>query len=165
MTPPRRAKLVLLVLAVALVGLGVWAWEPVQWLWWRVTARRVVGEGTIDWGEGPLRIRGWYFVRKIDGVDSFGPDAFYYVETGFKAWDIVRLSSNSDLGEVFWNSNGGVLCQGRPPQGPRKTLDLSVDYYHKSPPWLWGVTDQTSPSIPEWMKDDAQWQAALNSQK
>ena len=26
MTPPRRAKLVLLVLAVALVGLGVWAW-------------------------------------------------------------------------------------------------------------------------------------------
>ena len=25
---PRRTKLVLLVLAVALVGLGVWAWEP-----------------------------------------------------------------------------------------------------------------------------------------
>ena len=26
-------------------------------------------------------------------------------------------------------------------------------------PWLWGVTDQTEPSMPEWMKDDEKWQA------
>ena len=32
MTPPRRAKLVLLVLAVAIVGLGVWRGEAV-WMW------------------------------------------------------------------------------------------------------------------------------------
>ena len=31
MTSPRRARLVLLVLAAAIVGLGVFAWEPVYW--------------------------------------------------------------------------------------------------------------------------------------
>ncbi len=37
MTPPRRAKLVLLVLAVAIVGLGVWRGEAVYW--WVMTER------------------------------------------------------------------------------------------------------------------------------
>ena len=35
MNSPRRARLVLLVVAVAIVGLGVWAWEPVYW--WAMT--------------------------------------------------------------------------------------------------------------------------------
>ena len=34
-----------------------------------------------------------------------------------------------------------------------------------TPPWLWGVTDQTAPTMPAWMKDDAKWQAALDAQK
>ena len=45
MTPPRRAKLVLLVLAVAIVGLGVWAREPV---WWWVMTERIVHEVSED---------------------------------------------------------------------------------------------------------------------
>ena len=32
-------------------------------------------------------------------------------------------------------------------------------------PWLWGVTDQTAPSMPAWMKDDKQWQATLDAQE
>ena len=34
-----------------------------------------------------------------------------------------------------------------------------------APPWRWGVTDQTEPTMPAWMKDDAKWQAALDAQK
>ena len=34
----------------------------------------------------------------------------------------------------------------------------------RAPPWWWDVTDQTEPSMPEWMKDDEQWQATLDAE-
>ncbi len=32
------------------------------------------------------------------------------------------------------------------------------------PPWLWGVTDQTEPTMPAWMKDDEKWAKAREGQ-
>ncbi len=54
MTPPRRAKLVLLVLAVALVGLGVFAWEPV-WMW--ATTRESLEWGAASWKEPGIEVQ------------------------------------------------------------------------------------------------------------
>ena len=49
MTPPHRAKLVLLVLAVAIVGLGVWAWMDEGPLWrWTMRKRSYVAVQSYD---------------------------------------------------------------------------------------------------------------------
>ena len=78
MTTPRRAKLVLLVLAVALVGLGVWAWEPVYW--WVVTEshfQESVQGQTRGWER---RVR-W---GKALGMLN-GKSADFHLPSGFKA--------------------------------------------------------------------------------
>ncbi len=55
---------------------------------------------------------------------------------------------------TYWLPDGTVTAQRDRELG--ETLE---------PPWLWGVTDQTEPSAPAWILDDAQWQAALDAQE
>ncbi len=148
---PRRARLVLVLVVLGVVGLGVFAWDPVYW--WVMTERIHVETtlGSFGHGDGGL-VRGWYSPPR--GTDNgwavLGrPGRLWYVETGYKA--MVQ----SRQGVTYWNPDGTVKCQLKAP------IDgLSND----SPPWLWGVTDQTAPSMPAWMKDDEQWQAAIDSQ-
>ncbi len=57
-----------------------------------------------------------------------------------------------------WNADGTVNRQAfRSADGLEEERD--------SPPWLWAVTDQTEPTMPAWMKDDAKWQATLAAQE
>ena len=155
MTPPRRAKLVLLVLAIALVGLGVWRGEPV---WWWVTTERVYEQRA--WASSsPVSLRefarGWYRVRRW-GSDrsSEGPAVYWYGATGFRAATVLYKNAGA-LQYTRWRPDGTVIWQ----------IDGLNSAFRNSSPWLWGVTDQTSPSIPAWMKDDAKWQAALDAQE
>ena len=191
MTPPRRAKLVLLVLAVALVGLGVWAWEPVYW--W-VTTRRVYETIVLDrfgpeqsgWWKGVMtrkayetivldlfgaEARGWRIESRFSGDLLAG--AYWYPATGYKAHEYNFPKGHTR--SIVWGPSGSVELQLRSPSripdryrylhAPETLILGGVVKWKFSPPWWWGVTDQTEPSIPEWMKDDAKWQAALDGQR
>ncbi len=74
MTPPHRAKLVLLVLAVAIVGLGVWAWEPV---WWWVMTERTYIELPSGTSHSDLSERGWAQLSRWSN-NPHGPFDFWY---------------------------------------------------------------------------------------
>ena len=141
----RRAKLVLFVLAVELVALGVWAWEP-AWNW--VTAHRVY----LQTGEEE---RGWFIYPSTSFLRTL--DVYWDRSTGFKIHE-VRRSRAGIVHLTLWRSDGRVQSQAL-----RHARGAWAKRY--SPPWWWGVTDQTEPSIPEWMKDNAKWQAALDAQE
>ncbi len=152
MTPPRRAKLVLLVLAVALVGLGVWAWEPL-WMW--ATTKTVTRPpATRNW-DG-LRVRSYAIVKRWR---DFPPERTveFYEKTGFKSMEVEWRAA--PFRWTTWNVDGSVAEQNQ------ADIDGHPIIHRDSPPWLWGVTDQTEPTMPAWMKDDAQWQAALDAQE
>ena len=150
MTPPHRAKLVLLVLAVALVGLGVWAWEPVYW--WVMT-ERVWEEGYG--GNGDI-VRGWFSRSRWRTGDRYGPGRNWYVWTGYKATEWF-YETDDITALTCWNPDGTLEFQRR------ETDERGWAYW--KPPWRWGVTEQTESTMPEWMKDDAKWQAALDAQE
>ena len=155
--PPRRAKLVLLVLAVALVGLGVWAWVDEGPLWrWMMTTRRYRESSR----ESEL-VRGWSTIHRWSGI-NVGPFADYFVRSGKRS----SYGSESDDGiykHTSWKFDGSVSWQisynVRIPPGDR---EKGLNYL---PPWLWGVTDQTEPTMPEWMKEDEKWAKAFEEQR
>ncbi len=68
----------------------------------------------------------------------------------------VEFRNGSEVRETVWAYDGTVNCQ----------MDYLTDgdFFKTSPPWWWNVTDQTAPSMPAWMKDDEQWQRALDAQ-
>ncbi len=144
----RRARVVLGVIAVALVGLGVWAWEPVYW--WVMT-ERVYQE--MQFEDGTV-LRGWYHVWRWSET-LHGPRVTWYTATGYNAHESLVAGYGRTS---HWASDGAVRFQSH-------GLETGFLVYTEAPPWLWGVTDQTSPTMPEWMKDDAQWQAALDAQE
>ena len=62
----------------------------------------------------------------------------------------------------MWTPDGSVLVQSRyayDENGVRTGVEVA-----SKPPWLWKSVPQTAPTMPAWMKDDAQWQAALDAQ-
>ena len=149
MTPPRRAKLVLLVLAVAIVGLGVWAWKPV-WLW--ATTRHVYVEMRRP-GWSPQR--GWKTVLRWSG-EAHGRMVLFDPRTGWKVIE-RRFAYGEQLEISSWDGGSVAMQVWLDDSGTRP-----YGYYsRRSPPWLWGATDETAPSIPEWMKDDEKWAKAL----
>ena len=87
----------------------------------------------------------------------YGPIGGWYVDSGLRVSAGIDFGNNRNL--TNWRPNGVVAMQGvlAPSGFPTTQKD--------SPPWLWGVTDQTEPTMPVWMKDDAKWQAALDAQK
>ena len=148
MTPPRRAKLVLLVLAVAIVGLGVWQGENLYW--WATTYRK--------WRDSEDPFRGWArYDRWGDYKDQrHGITRMWHPSTGYLGSEVV-FEDGAPLTGTVWRTDGTIEMQYWDAKGK--------DNEKRSGPWWWDVTDQTEPSIPEWMKDDAQWQAALDAQE
>ena len=149
-------------MALALVAVAVPLAEPVYW--WAMTHRAYFesrrsmisfffsSRGPIvrGWKEGPRwSTAGWPGSSHVRGIS-------WYIDSGFKAEQIfVR---DGKLCMTKWKPDGSVRRQDI---GIQAGKDQSQD----SPPWLWGVTDQTTPTMPAWMKDDAQWQAALDAQE
>ena len=153
MTPPRRARLVLLVLAVALAVLGLWRGEAV-WRW--ATAERFYDDAA-HW---TLNVRGYETSgRWWDHRESIR----WYTDTGFKAHEALYRDTLC-VRETYWNTDGTVDYQTY--EADAKARGQWVTHpTQTSPPWLWGVTDQTEPTMPEWMKYDAKWQAAIDAQE
>ena len=149
----RRARVALTVVALAVVGLGVWAWEPLYD--WVSIERMLLDEGFFEDGAKYVDdfgvfaghpARGWTMEDRWTGhyVYLVG----FYLETGMKS-----LEGEGERITV-WRIDGAVAFQ-EGDDGEKR----------RSPPWLWGVTDETSPTMPAWMKDDAKWQAALAAQE
>ena len=138
----RRAKVALGVIALAVIGLGVWAWEPVYW--W-VTARDIPSE----WIDIAHPLRGWRGYRKWGPEVLHGRCVYYYVETGFVARDAMYKHGNL-VTKTSWRLDGTVQSQQR-------MIRTGSVQFKSSPPWWWSVQDQTSPSAPAWILDDEQW--------
>ena len=138
----RRARVALGVLALAVIGLSACT----QTIF-------------IEEGPEPASLRGW------ETWGRWGKAAqrrvVFHARTGFKA---NESSCESDgVHETWWRVDGRVLSQSSVDVVP---TGQKVTFFRKtSPPWRWGVADQTAPSMPEWMKDDAKWQAALYAQE
>ena len=153
---PRRAKVALAVVALALVALGVWRGEAV-WLW--VMTKRIPWATTINRAGGSHQLRGWQTVKRWSPGTRHGPRIVYYVDSGYRASEATYVDGSVTTQNI-WNPDGSVLYQ-------TTYLDANGNYMrkgqkaNKSPPWLWGVTDQTEPSMPAWMKDDEKWAKAL----
>ena len=94
-------------------------------------------------------VRGWVS-RGRWGEQLYGPTERWFLETGCRA-----TQSDDERHWTEWSVDGSV----------RQQISFGKGRGKKQPPWLWGVTDQTAPTMPAWMKDDAQWQAALDAQK
>ncbi len=155
MKSKRRAWVIVGLLAVAIVGLGVWAWVNEGPLYWWVMTERTYIELPSGSSHTDLSERGWIQLSRWSS-NPHGPFASWYRKTGYRAREgFVRLRGESKL--TSWNVDGTVNRQAFSSPG-------ELGEGRNSPPWLWGVTDQTSPSMPEWMKDDAKWAKALEEQ-
>ena len=136
---PRRARLVLVLVVLPWLALGVFVWEP-MYSW--VTTKRIYMES----GSGEQR--GWYLVSRWDDKRTPGPFVVWYVESGYKVTE-----ETAPFARTIWNPNGTISTQV-----------MADGTIKETPPWLWNSTDQTEPSMPAWMKDDEQWQRALDAQ-
>ena len=158
----RRARVALGIIALAVIGLGVWRGEAVYW--WMTTERAFVSYQKlmgVDKNSGDLvseEIRGFVSTRRgnadadaLLGLEH-GWSIDWYVSSGFMASEELYRDGVL-LRETQYRPDGSVSWQFR--AGPDANAEVGRLY---SPPWLWGVEDQTRPSIPEWMKVDGQWQ-------
>ncbi len=73
----------------------------------------------------------------------------FYCETGFKAFEQLYEAGRIARTTV-WNRNGTVKRQ------TEVKFDGQIPSvgHRGSPPWWWGVTDQTEPTAPWWNEKD-----------
>ena len=149
----RRGKVVALLVALALVAVAVPLAEPV-WTW--VTTKRAArSRVALDGHE----LRGYVDVNRWSG-GSRRVETFWFARRGLKAF-VRKRREGHVLRRTTWDIEGKLIQQYR-------LLDDSgneVWEFRNGPPWWWGVKDQASPSMPEWMKDDELWAKALEEAK
>ena len=85
-----RARVALLFVGCALVGLGVWRGEAV---WWWVMTERVYAEGSEDNHE----VRGWFSRCRWGEQSPHGPAEHWFLETGYRAMNAERRRRASDF--------------------------------------------------------------------
>ena len=146
----RCARLVLVVVLLGVVSVGVVAWEPV-WQW--ATTKNRYFEAWDSLGVSN-KVRGYRHDRiwgDPEEVTMFSAvrGKVWYMHSGYLAQEW------HGPGRMTWWEFSGELAEQWDDHG-----DVEIS----SPPWLWSVTDQTTPSMPAWMKDDEQWQRALDAQ-
>lgn len=94
-----------------------------------------------------------YSTQVIDGHTAWmrmsDPDSVhYYGETGRRA-----VEEHGNFGITTWNFDGTVKHQER-------LLDANgvpVNEHKTSPPWWWGVENETAPSAPWWTGEPEAW--------
>ena len=143
-----RRRTRILVITTLFLATGVAIGSSVDWrrAYWAVVGKRWYWENTHDeFGE---LYRGWYLVHRWTGEVS-EPCVAWWVDSGY-----LCEAGDTATGYTLYRPDGTVLAQNVV-GGARRS----------SPPWLWGVTDQTEPSIPEWMRDEEAWGARLAEQE
>ena len=130
-----RSRLVLVVILVAVATLlgSLWVGEGPLWRWVMLVEE--------EWSSsiGEAEIRGLVSRHRWKGT-RHGSRGAWYVESGYLA------NQAAPRGLTHWGPDGVVLGQifveGN---GDERIIS--------SPPWLWGVTDQTEPTAPWWGKE------------
>ncbi len=131
----RRGPLVQVGILIAVVALCVSVWVNEGPLWRVVMTKKYLRELVTHSGH-PLKGWGW-FTKK--GAPR-STEVMYFVENGY----VYRLSHRRDsVGRTTtWNFDGTVQYQSR------SSADGTEQ--NRSPPWWWGVEDQTEPTAPWW---------------
>ncbi len=109
-------------------------------------------------------IRSLSTLRRWSPQTRHGKTVVYYLETGMKCYQ-CQYEDGRCLRYTMWDFDGKVRHQRWYVDEDGEVLVGQEEGRKFTPPWLWGVTDQTATSMPEWMKDDAKWQAARDEQK
>ena len=130
--------MILVAVVLALVAVSVPLASPVWY--WVMTKETSILE-TMDGHE----VRG---MRAASRWDAKGPGRVvsYYTENGFKAFEGEWRRGKAFLTLTMWNFDGTVRLQQRDP-------DEAPRFAKQSPPWWWGVTDQTNPTAPWWKEE------------
>ncbi len=97
--------------------------------------------------EMTYRIRGWTIANRWTGLMRESVD--YYVETGFIA--TVREWVGSGIRVTYYTPEGVVSGQEIYDAQSLRDRRLAAT---PSPPWWWGVKDQTEPTAPWWNEKD-----------
>lgn len=129
-------------LALAIAGLFVFG--P-AWSW--ITQERVYifeaeryGSIIVEAGKG---FRGYQTRSRWSGKIT-GPQRLWSIDTG-KLVEESWWKDDSLVRGTFWYADGRIDRQ----RVGRRHVD--------GPPWSWEVTEQTEPTMPPWMQDDARW--------
>lgn len=155
----RRARLTLAALVLAVAGLSVFVGRPLYQ--WAITQRLLVETRTFSPAreEFPLYedavSRGFKTVARRAPHDQHGIEKVWFVGSGFLASE-SWFENGDRIRHTQWRVDGSVLHQTGPGPVESGFLRRRVE-----PPWLWNVTDQRTPSIPAWMRDEERWRAAL----
>ncbi len=123
---------------------------------WRLLLTKMVPLSEIGQGLKQIQYghetRGWVRVKRTPTVVKqrsylvpHGEFVSYYVENGYKASEGKLFGW--DLETTQWAFDGTVKYQVRA-RGDNPQITKH------SPPWLWGVTDQTEPTAPWWNEKD-----------
>ena len=79
----------------------------------------------------------------------YGTVTTYYTENGFKAGETVIDGDKTRI--TKWRFDGTVFSQLEGTfDSHGNVVDMKVN---NSPPWWWGVTNQTEPTAPWWGKE------------
>ncbi len=136
----RRSHLVLAVILVAVVVLCLSLWVNEGPLWRLVMLKRVDFDSRIT--------RGWETVKRwTDPPVQHGKIVHYYKKTGMKTMEGER--HGRVFSQTSWNLDGTIRQQLR--VDPNGTLEDK-----RTPPWWWGVKDQTEPTAPWWNEKQRQ---------
>ena len=146
----RRARLILVVLAIGLVAIGTAVWEPLYW--WATSRRIFVEDSTAETGAfsdpltGGARVeypawRTYGVARWSAKKELHGRVVVYYKPNGFLAESSLHRNGIWIRG-TYWRIDGAVNYQFR---NSGENIQRK-----KSPPWWWNVTAQTEPTAPWW---------------
>ena len=151
----KRPLLLLVIIFVAITALFVSLWVGEGPLWRMVMLKEPWSIFTVNEGPEYFQTEGyvpvtrwpmtrWPIERRIRYVH--GSFVTWHPSTGFKAVQAV-CDYGSSVRQTIWYPDGRVLMQSRGHKG-------DADYEEmKSPPWWWGVQDQTEPTSPRWGKE------------
>ncbi len=135
----KRSRLVLVVILVAIAVLGISLWVNEGPLWQWVMTRRGPVEPCLAPGlqDGHLAT-GWATYKRWTN-EWHGPAAAFY-DNGYVAARATNVDGVT-VRYTHWNYDCTIALQG--------TDTLIKD----EPPWLRGMTDQAEPTAPRWGKE------------
>ena len=151
----RRSRLVLVLVVLGVAAVGVFAWEPI---WETVRVKRVLIESSSH--SVPRRGFGTY-LRWSGRPVMHGLRRMWNPENGLLKHESTWHGGGT-VTYTTWGRDGKIHVQAWDVWDEAARNQITQSRY--SPPWLWGKVDQAEPSMPAWMKDDEQWQAALDAQ-
>ena len=148
MASSRRGRFIAVVIALAAIAVvalcvSLWVNEGPMWRW-------VMTDVVVD--EEIKKLPGWPKEEKVrcygrndrwDGTRI--QDLWFSASTGYLCRD-QRWSAVETFRITVWGQDGKIAMQGSARAG--KILVANLE-----PPWLWGVTDQTEPTDPQWIAE------------